>query len=144
MGADHTAGSAATYIPNLTPEQQTDYSLAVTCTCDCFMCLFPWAAVNFNPEAKTAICRMAGILQGLPEGPGPEMVDQNGGSILALEYAWNEKAGIHHEDDMFYGGRDNYMYNVPHEATKAAFRSVQDGPLPAPPQPPQQPAPAKE
>lgn len=140
MGADHTSGSAATYIPNMTPEQQADFSLATNCTCDCFMCLFPWAAVNFNPDAKAAIARMAGLLAGMPEGPGPEMVLENGMSILQLEYAFNEKAGIHHEDDMFYGGEDNYMYQTPHEATKGTFWSVQKGPLPAPPQPPQAPA----
>lgn len=76
----------------------------------------------------------------MPEGPGPEMVLENGMSILQLEYAFNEKAGIHHEDDMFYGGEDNYMYQTPHEATKGTFWSVQKGPLPAPPQPPQAPA----
>ena len=143
MGADHTAGSAATYIPTLTPEQQADFSLATNCTCDCFMCLFPWAAVNFNPEAKPAIARMAGILAGLPEGPGVEMISENGMQILQLEYAFNAKCGIVHEDDFFYGGRDNFMYNEPAEATKASFRSVHDGPPPPPPPPPQAP-PVKE
>lgn len=143
MGADHTQGSAATYIPNLTPEQQTDTALAATCTCDCFMCLFPWAAVNFNPEARPAIMKMAALLQGSDEEPGAQGVEANGMKILMMEYAWNEKAGLPHSIDKFYGGDKNYMYNTGHEATKGGtFWSVQKGPLPAPPQPPQ--APAKE
>ncbi len=135
MGADHTSGSAATYITSMTPEQQADYSLSVNCTCDCIMCLFPWSAVNFNKEARPAIARMAGILAGYPEGPGMDMIEKNGMQILQMEYAFNEKAGIRHEDDRFYGGKDNYMYNEPAESTKAVFRSVHDGP-PPPPAPP--------
>lgn len=138
MGADHTSGSAAVYLKQLSPEEQADYSLAVTCTCDCFMCLFPWAAVNFNPEARAAICRMAGILANMPEGPGPEMIDQNGRAILDMEYAFNEKAGFKRKDDRFYGGTENYMYNEPAEATGAPYRSVHDGPPPEPPAPPTQ------
>lgn len=140
MGADHTAGSAATFIPTLTPEQQADMTLAATCTCDCFMCLFPWAAVNYNKEARPAIERMAGILAGMDEGPAVGMIDRNGMQILQLEYAFNAKAGIVHENDRFYGGEDNFMYNEPAEATKAAFWSVQNGPLPKPPAPPAPPA----
>lgn len=144
MGADHTAGSAATYIPNMTPEMQADIVLAATCTCDCFMCLFPWAAVNYNKEARPAIERMAGILAGMEEGPEVGMIDRNGMQILQMEYAFNAKAGIVHENDRFYGGEDNFMYNEPAEATKAPFWSVQKGPLPAPPTPPTPPAaPAK-
>lgn len=136
MGADHTSGSAATYIPNLTPEQQTDYSLAVTATCDCFMCLFAWSAVNYNKEARPAICRMAGILAGMAEGPDMSMIDTNGRAILQLEYAFNEKAGITHDQDKFYGGERNYMYHVSAAATKSPYWSIQKGPLPAPPPPP--------
>ncbi|MBQ3387433.1 MAG: hypothetical protein IJG53_08950 [Eggerthellaceae bacterium] len=132
MGADHTSGSAATYIPTMTPEQQADFSLAANCTCDCFMCLFTWSAVFYNPEAKPAICRMAGILAGKEEGPGPEMIQMNGGQILALEYAWNEKAGYYHEDDYFYGREDNYMYHEAAEATKAPYWSIHKGAPPAP------------
>ena len=131
MGADHTSGSAATYIPTLTPEQQADFSLAANCTCDCFMCLFTWAAVFYNPEGKPAICRMAGILAGKEEGPGPEMIQENGMKILSMEYAWNEKAGIHHEDDYFYGGKDNFQYHEPAEATGAPYWSVHKGTPPA-------------
>ncbi len=131
MGADHTSGSAATYIPNLTPEQQADFSLAANCTCDCFMCLFTWSAVFYSQEAKPAICRMAGILAGKEEGPGEEMIQQNGQAILALEYAWNERAGIYHDDDYFYGGEDNFMYHEPTEATGAAYWSIHKGPPPA-------------
>lgn len=132
MGADHTSGSAATYLTHLTPEQQADYSLAVNCTCDCFMCLFPWAAVNFNPEARPAIARMAGILAGMEEGPDVGMIERNGKEILELEYAFNAKAGITHDDDQFYGGEDNYMYVEAAEATKAPYWSIQNGPLPTP------------
>ncbi len=133
MGADHTQGSAATYLPNLTPEQQTDAALSATCTCDCFMCLFPWAAVNFNPNARPAIMRMAALLSGKDENPGAQGVEMVGMPILQMEYAWNEKAGWTHDMDKFYGGEGNYMYNVGHEAAKGAtFRSVQDGPIPAP------------
>ena len=136
MGADHTQGSAATYLPNLTPEQQTDAALSATCTCDCFMCLFPWAAVNFNPNARPAIMRMAALLSGKDENPGAQGVEMVGMPILQMEYAWNEKAGWTHDMDKFYGGEGNYMYNVGHEAAKGAtFRSVQDGPIPAPPAP---------
>ena len=131
MGADHTSGSAATYIPNLTPEQQADFSLAANCTCDCFMCLFTWSAVFYNPEGQPAIARMAGIVAGLEEGPGKEMISQNGNQILAMEYAWNDRAGLHHEDDYFYGREDNYMYHEPTEATKAAYWSVHKGAPPA-------------
>ena len=144
MGADHTSGSAATFIPNLTPEQQTDYSLSVTATCDCFMCLFAWSAVNYNKEARPAICRMAGILAGMEEGPDMTMIDINGRQILQLEYAFNEKAGITHDKDRFYGGEGNYMYHVPAAATKKPYWSIQNGPLPTPPQPPAPPAPKKE
>ncbi len=133
MGADHTSGSAATYIPNLTPEQQADFSLAANCTCDCFMCLFTWSAVFYNQEAKPAICRMAGILAGKEEGPGVEMIQENGMAILNLEYAWNERAGIHHKDDYFYGGKDNFMYHEPIEATGAPYWSIHKGPPPAAP-----------
>lgn len=140
MGADHTSGSAATFLPQLTPEQQADYTLAVTATCDCFMCLFSWSAVNYNKEARPAICRMAGIVQGMEEGPDMTMIDKNGMEILQMEYAFNAKAGFDHKDDMFYGGKDNFQYNEPAEATKAPFRSIQDGPLPAPPTPPAPPA----
>ncbi|MBQ3301059.1 MAG: hypothetical protein IJH04_02695, partial [Eggerthellaceae bacterium] len=104
QGADHTAGSAATYLKDMTPIQQADYSLAMNCSCDCCMCLFPWAAVTYNPDAKAALARMAGILAGMDEGPGPEMWLENGTEILNLEYAFNEKAGFKHEDDLFYGG----------------------------------------
>ena len=145
MGADHTSGSAATYIPNLTPEQQADYSLAVTCTCDCFMCLFAWSAVNYNPEARPAICRMAGILQGMEEGPDMSMIDKNGMQILQMEYAFNAKAGINHDQDRFYGGKDNFQYHEKAEATQNVFWSIQNGPLPTPPAPPAAPAkPAEE
>lgn len=144
MGADHTQGSAATYLANLTPEQQADAALAATCTCDCFMCLFPWAAVNFNPEARPAIMRMAAILSGKDENPGAQGVEANGMPILNMEYAWNEKAGWTHDMDRFYGGEGNYMYNVGHEAARGGtFRSIQDGPLPPPPAPPA-PAPEKK
>ena len=57
------------------------------------MCLFPWAAVNFNPE-RPAIARMAGILAGMEEGPDVGMIERNGKEILELEYAFNAKAGI--------------------------------------------------
>lgn len=136
MGADHTSGSAATYIPTMTPEQQADYSLAVNCTCDCFMCLFSWSAVNFSKEARPAIARMAGILAGMEEGPDVGMIQRNGMEILQLEYAFNAKAGIVHENDRFYGGKDNFMYSEPHEATRSPFWSIQNGPLPTPPTPP--------
>ena len=96
------------------------------------MCLFTWSAVFYNPEAKPAICRMAGILAGKEECPGPEMIQMNGGQILALEYAWNEKAGYHHEDDYFYGREDNYMYHEAAEATKAPYWSIHKGTPPAP------------
>ncbi len=131
MGADHTAGSAATYIKEMTPVQQADYSLAMNCSCDCCMCLFPWAAVTYNPEAKAALARMAGILAGMEEGPGPDMWLENGTKILNLEYAFNEKAGFSHDEDMFYGGRRNFMYTEPAAATQAAYWSIQDG---APPE----------
>ena len=140
MGADHTSGSAATFIPNLTPEQQTDYTLAVTATCDCFMCLFSWSAVNYNKEARPAICRMAGIVQGMEEGPDMTMIDKNGMEILQMEYAFNAKAGFDHKDDRFYGGEDNFQYHEPAEATKNVFWSIQNGPLPTPPAPPAPPA----
>ena len=51
------------------------------------MCLFPWSAVYYNPEARQAICRMAGILAGQPQGPGIELIDELGMEILAMEYA---------------------------------------------------------
>ena len=140
MGADHTSGSAATFIPNLTPEQQADYTLAVTATCDCFMCLFSWSAVNYNKEARPAICRMAGIVQGMEEGPDMTMIDKNGMEILQMEYAFNAKAGFDHKDDRFYGGEDNFQYHEPAEATKNVFWSIQNGPLPTPPAPPAPPA----
>lgn len=125
MGADHTAGMAATYRDDLTPTQQADTAMAQTCVCDCFMCLFPWSAVYYNPEARQAICRMAGILAGQPQGPGIELIDELGMEILAMEYAWNEKAGITHEkDDHFYGGKENYMYTEPAEATGQPFASA--------------------
>lgn len=127
QGADHTAGSAATYLKDMTPVQQADYSLAMNCSCDCCMCLFPWAAVTYNPEAKAALARMAGILAGMEEGPGPDMWLHNGMEILELEYAFNAKAGIDHDGDLFYGGKRNFMYNVPAQATKAAYWSIQDG-----------------
>ena len=127
QGADHTAGSAATYMKDMTPIQQADYSLAMNCSCDCCMCLFPWAAVTYNPEAKAALARMAGILAGMEEGPGPEMWLENGTEILNLEYAFNEKAGFVHEGDMFYGGKRNFMYTQPAAATGAAYWSIQDG-----------------
>ena len=136
MGADHTSGSAATYIPTMTPEQQADYSLAVNCTCDCFMCLFSWSAVNFSKEARPAIARMAGILAGMEEGPDVGMIQRNGMEILQLEYAFNAKAGFVHENDRFYGCKDNFMYSEPHEATMSPFWSIQNGPLPTPPTPP--------
>ncbi len=145
MGADHTQGSAATYLAQLTPEQQTDAALAATCTCDCFMCLFPWAAVNYNPQARPAIMRMAALLSGKDEEPGAQGVEANGMPILMSEYAWNERAGWTHDMDEFYGGKSNYMYNIGHEAARgAAFRSVQDGPLPPPPAPPSAPAAEKK
>ena len=127
MGADHTAGSAATYITTMTPVQQADYSLAMNCSCDCCMCLFPWAAVTYNPDAKAALARMAGILAGMEEGPGPDMWLENGTKILNLEYAFNEAAGFSHDQDLFYGGKRNFMYTVPAAATQAAYWSIQDG-----------------
>jgi len=48
-----------------------------------------------------------------------------------LEYAFNGKAGFYHENDMFYGGKRNFMYTEPAAATKAAYWSIQDG---APPE----------
>ncbi len=128
MGADHTSGSAPTYLTNLTPVQQADQALATNCSCDCFMCLFPWAAVQYNPEGFKTITRMAGILAGYEEGPGPEMIAENGNAILAMEYAFNEKCGYKHENDYFYGGRKNYMYKVPNVATGATYTSIHDKP----------------
>ncbi|MBQ6585505.1 MAG: hypothetical protein IJH83_01700 [Coriobacteriales bacterium] len=136
MGADHTSGSAATYMAQLTPEQQADFSLGANCTCDCFMCLFSWSAVFYNPAGKPAIARMAGILAGKEEGPGQEMIFENGNRILAMEYAWNERAGIYHDDDYFYGGEDNFMYHEPAQATGAPYWSIHKGPPPAPATPP--------
>jgi len=145
MGADHTQGSAATYLGNLSPQDQTNVSLAATCTCDCFMCLFPWAAVNFNQEARPAIMRMAALLQGSDENPGAQGVEANGMQILLMEYDFNHHAGMTDADDVFYGGEGNYMYNVGHEATRGGtYWSVQKGPLPAPPQAPAAPAEKKD
>lgn len=125
MGADHTSGMAATYRKDLTPIQQADTGMAQACVCDCFMCLFPWSAVYFSPEARKAICRMAGILAGKSQGPGIELIDELGMEILEMEYAWNEKAGYTHEkDDHFYGGKDNFMYTEPAEATNQPFISA--------------------
>lgn len=83
------------------------------------MCLFSWSAVNFSKEARPAIARMAGILAGMEEGPDVGMIQRNGMEILQLEYAFNAKAGIVHENDRFYGGKDNFMYSEPHEPPRA-------------------------
>ena len=118
MGADHTSGAALTFRKDLTPVQQADTALAQTCTCDNFMCLFPWAAVNYHPAARVAICQMAGILTGRVQQDAA-LIDALGFETLALERAFNEKAGLTHADDRMAG----FFYTENAEATGAPYVS---------------------
>ena len=118
MGADHTSGSALTFRKDLTPEQQADTALAQTCTCDNFMCLFPWAAVNYNPGAREAICKMAGLLTGVPQTDA-SLIDTLGCETLAMERAFNARAGFTGADDRL----SPFFYSEKAEATGAPYVS---------------------
>ncbi len=118
MGADHTSGSALTFRGDLTPEQQADVALMQTCTCDNFMCLFPWAAVNYNPAAREAICRMAGLLAGVPQEDA-SLIDRLGAETLQMERAFNAAAGFGPDDDRL----SDFFYTEPSEATGIPYVS---------------------
>lgn len=119
MGGDHTSGSAFTFRKDLTPDQQADMALAQTAVCDSFMCLFPWSAVYYNPDARAAICRMAGILAGKPEGPGMNLVEEMGDEILRLERQFNEREGLTEDDNRL----PDFFYTEAAEATGVPFTS---------------------
>ena len=118
MGADHTSGSALTFRKDLTPVEQADVALAQTCTCDNFMCLFPWAAVNYHPEARVAICKMAGILTGNPQQDA-SLIEALGFETLNMEREFNRRAGFTKEHDRLAP----FFYTEPAEATKAPYES---------------------
>lgn len=118
MGADHTSGSALTFRKDLTPEQQADTALMQTCACDNFMCLFPWAAVNYNPDARVAICQMAGLLTGVLQTDA-SLIETLGRETLEMERAFNRAAGLTAADDTLAG----FFYTEPAEATGAPYLS---------------------
>ncbi len=119
MGGDHTSGSGLTFRKDLTPEMQADTALAQTATCDSFMCLFPWSAVNYDMNARTAICRMAGILAGEPEGPDMGLIEKMGFEILGMERAFNEREGLTEDDNRL----PDFFYIEPAAATGAPWTS---------------------
>ena len=119
MGGDHTSGSALVFRKDLTPEMQADTALAQTAVCDSFMCLFPWAAVNYDMDARSAICRMAGILAGEAEGPDMGLIERMGFEILNMEREFNAKEGFTDDDNIL----PDFFYTEPAEATKAPFTS---------------------
>lgn len=119
MGGDHTSGSGLTFRKDLTPEMQADTALAQTATCDSFMCLFPWAAVNYDMEARAAISRMAGILAGEAEGPDMTFIEKLGFEILGMERAFNEREGFTDDDNVL----PDFFYTEPAAATGAPWTS---------------------
>ena len=118
MGADHTSGSALTFRKDLSPLAQADTALMQTCTCDNFMCLFPWAAVNYHPEARVAICQMAGLLTGKPQSDA-SLIDSLGAETLSLERAFNAAAGLTAADDRLAP----FFYTEPAAATGEPYVS---------------------
>ena len=119
MGGDHTSGSALTFRKDLTPELQADTALAQTATCDSFMCLFPWAAVNYDMDARAAICRMAGCLAGESEGPSMALIEEMGFEILNMEKKFNELEGFTEADNRI----PDFYYTELAAATGAPFKS---------------------
>lgn len=118
MGADHTSGSALTFRKDLSPKEQADVALAQTCACDNFMCLFPWAAVNYNPTARVAICQMAGVLTHSPQQDA-SLIERLGFETLDMERAFNKAAGFTAKDDVL----SPFFYAEPAEATGAPYVS---------------------
>lgn len=118
MGADHTSGSALTFRKDLTPLEQADTALMQTCTCDNFMCLFPWAAVNYHPAARVAICQMAGILAGIAQHDA-SLIDTLGEETLSMERAFNTAAGMTDADDRLPA----FFYTEPAEGTGLPYSS---------------------
>lgn len=119
MGADHTSGMALLMRQDLSPEDQVDTNQANMAACDNFICLFPWGSVVFHPEAKAAMARAIGIMAGLPEGPGPEIIEKIGRDMLFMEHSFNEKIGFTMADDKI----GNFFYEEPAEATNAPYTS---------------------
>ncbi len=118
MGADHTSGSALTFRKDLSPEQQADLALAQTCAFDNFTCLFPWSAINYCPEARVALCQMAGLLSAEPQTDA-SLIDKLGFETLELERGFNRAAGLTEKDDRLA----DFFYTEPAEATGAAYES---------------------
>ena len=119
MGGDHTSGSGLTFRKDLTPLEQAETALAQTATCDSFMCLFPWAAVNFDMDARAAICRMAGCLAKDAEGPDMSLIESMGFEILRMEQKFNELEGFTEDDNRL----PNFFYIEPAEATGLPYTS---------------------
>jgi aldehyde:ferredoxin oxidoreductase len=119
QGADHTSGSAFVRREDLIPEDQVDLNQSYTAACDCYVCLFAWGSICFDTVGKAAISRAIGILAGLPEGPGPEIIEEVGRHILFMEHSFNKAAGFTMEDDRVA----DFFYVEPAEATGKPYVS---------------------